>query len=54
VVEAAIPWTVLGGTPTPGATLPFDLVVVDGDGRTTPSRVAWSGGTGAGRLLLAP
>jgi Carbohydrate family 9 binding domain-like len=61
VLEAAIPWTAIGLTPATGATLRFDLTVIDGDGKRVTSRVAWSGGSNNvtdrsswGRLLLAP
>lgn len=61
VLEAAIPWSALGLTPTPGTSLRFDLAVSDGDGMRALSRVGWSGGAdnatdrgGWGRLLLAP
>jgi len=61
IVEAAIPWTAIGLSPAAGATLRFDLAVIDGDGTRAASRVAWSGGpTSAtnrsswGRLLIAP
>jgi hypothetical protein len=53
-LEAAIPWTALGVTPTPGSTLRFDLTVIDGDGARAASRVAWSVTGDGGRLLLAP
>ncbi len=61
VLEAAIPWSSLGLTATPGATLAFDLAVIDGDGKRVQSRIGWSGGINQtrdrgswGRLLLAP
>lgn len=60
-LEAAVPWTALGLTPTPGKTLRFDLVVSDGHRMRVTSRVAWSGNpsndtdrSSWGRLLLAP
>ncbi|HEX3133510.1 MAG TPA: sugar-binding protein, partial [Planctomycetota bacterium] len=58
VLEAAIPWTAIGLTPIAGATLRFDLGVIDGNGIHATSRVAWSGNPtdrgSWGRLLLAP
>lgn len=33
VPEVAIPWTALRLQPTAGATLRFDIAVIDGDGR---------------------
>jgi hypothetical protein len=61
-LEAAIPWSALGVTPTAGLTLLFDLALGNSaDGKQRASQLAWNGGarnssdrSAWGRLTLVP